>query len=672
MPQDMSTTQPRDMNASLSSLAMLSLRMQAGKDYLDYLHGFVIEALRRIDGDAVDAARLKEAVEGEFGLNIPAATFSIYLKRLAKAGVLSPIGDGVQYRVESLPATTIDNDRVAARAQITEVTEELATFAYSKYSLEWDDLTSSSALADFLRKYSIDFLKYAELRSPLPPAVSATDSTAYVVAAFVTNTAQEKPMLFQSVKVLVQSHILSNALMCPDLEKSNRGFKGIHFMVDTRFMIKVLDLESDVDSTNANALLAAIRKLKGVVCIFPETKDELRTVLHAIIRGMQNHVGRGPVYRELLKRRRGIADVIIAERNLDASLAALSISVFPSPTYGEETYKFQIDEVELREEIETEIDYISDRAADHDTRVVRHIFALRQGRHVSSIEDSGFVFLTTNSALSRAAFHYERNNSKGWIFPSVVTDYHLSHLAWLKSPMEVQDLPRVEILANCYATMRPHDSIWNRYVKEIDRLKAEKKVSEKDHEVLRFSINAPEELMDVTRGDIEGVTPSNVHIILEKLEKTYAADKEQKLAEIRQEHVKIKRELEQATSVAKDHSENLVQATERERELKRVNKNNEAEIQRLKALDEENKHRNAARTERINLIAERIARIAFVLSGLAFATISAMALFSNWSAWLGVPAAIVGFFNLWTGFSANTVERAVKTWTAKQLSGFIG
>jgi len=667
----MNTTQPKDMNASLSSLAMLSLRMQAGKDYLDYLQGFVVESLRRMDGEAVDAARLKEEVKSEFGLNIPAATFSIYLKRLVKDGVVSPIGDGTQYRVKLLPATTVANDRVAAKAQITEVTEELAAFAYHKYSLEWDDLVSSNALADFLRKYSIDFLKYAELKSPLPATASVTESTAYVVAAFVTNAAQEKPGLFQSVKVLVQSHILSNALMCPDLERINRGFNGVHFMVDTRFMIKALDLESQVDSENAKTLLAAIRKLKGVVCIFPETKDELRTVLRAIIRGMQNAAGRGPVYRELLKRRRGVADVILAEQNLNTTLATLSISLLPSPSYGEETYKFQIDEAELRTEIEAEIDYISDKAAYHDTRVVRHIFALRKGRHCSSIEDAGYVFLTTNSALSRAAFYYGRNNSKDWIFPAVVTDYHLSHLAWLKSPMEVQDLPRVEILANCYATMRPHESIWSRYLEEVARFKAENRVSENDHEVLRFSLNAPDELMDVTRGDIEGVTLANVHIILQKLEKTYAADKEQKIAQVRHEHEQTQKALEQVTSVAKSHSENLLQAAEREASLKRETERNEVEIQKLKALDAETKEREARRTERINRIAERTARITFLLTGFFFAAIVVLALFSNWSPWLAIPAAIVGFFNLWSGLSGNTVERVVKNWVARRLSNFM-
>jgi len=33
----MSALQPEDLNTSLSSLALLSLRLKEGKDYLDYL-----------------------------------------------------------------------------------------------------------------------------------------------------------------------------------------------------------------------------------------------------------------------------------------------------------------------------------------------------------------------------------------------------------------------------------------------------------------------------------------------------------------------------------------------------------------------------------------------------------------------------------------------------------
>ncbi len=667
----MSEPIPKDLNASLSSLAMLSVQLSTGKDYLDYLHGFVIEALRSVEGDGFDASTVQKAVELQFGLKIPAATYAIFLKRLVKTGVILPTATGLQYRVAKLPTTTVSRDRQAARERIKEVTDELAGFAHSKYSLVWDDRISAQALAEFLRQYSIDFLRFAEAKSPLPEETTNTKTTDYVVASFITNCSKDHPGLFESIKVLVQSHILANALMCPDLEKTPKGFKGVHFLADTRFLLKALDLESRYDTDNARQLLAAIRTLKGVVCIFSETKDELRIVLKSIIKRMQQGAGRGPVCRELLKRGRGVADVILAESNLDRDLAALFVSILPSPRYDESNYLFQIDEAALREEIESEVDYITDRAADHDIRVVRHIFALRKGRKASNIEDSGYVLLTTNAALSRAAFFYEKHNSAGWFFSAVVTDYHLSHLAWLKSPMEVPDLPRAEILANCYATMRPHESFWNRYLVELDRLKNENKMSERDHEVLRFSIHAADELMDVTRGDVEGITDKNLHVVLKKLEKTFAAEKEQALESERSAHEKTKAALASSELTRQKGVQEKEAARLRQAELEKANADRAAEIEKLKKAESDAKAKEERTRSRIDLLANRIAKTAFYVVGFIFAVITVSALFGEISIWLAIPAAIAGFFNLWAGVSGNTVERAVKKWIARRLTQFM-
>jgi len=667
----MSDQIPKDLNSSLSSLAMLSVQLSTGKDYLDYLHGFVIEAVRCIEGDAFDAAAVQKAVDQQFGLKIPAATYAIFLKRLVKARVISPTATGLQYRVVKLPTTTVSTDRQAARGRIKEVTDELAGFAHSKYSLVWDERISAQAIAEFLRKYSIDFLRFAEAKSPLPEETANTKTTDYVVASFITNCAKDHPGIFESIKVLVQSHILANALMCPDLAKTPKGFKDVHFLADTRFLLKALDLESRYDTDNARQLLAAIRTLKGVVCIFSETKDELRTVLKSIIKRMQQGAGHGPVCRELLKRGRGVADVILAESNLDQALASLFVSILPSPRYEESNYLFQIDEAALRDEIESEVDYITDRAADHDIRVVRHIFALRKGRKASTIEDSGYVLLTTNAALSRAAFFYEKSTSAGWFFSAVVTDYHLSHLAWLKSPMEVPDLPRAEILASCYATMRPHESFWNRYLTELDRLKSENRMSERDHEVLRFSLHAADELMEVTRGDVEGITDKNLHVVLDKLEKAFATEKERALESERSAHENTKAALATSELTRQKSARETEEAKLRQAELEKANAAREAEIEKLKLAESEAKTKEARTHARIDKLANRIARTSFFIAGLVFAVITALAFFGNISIWFGIPSAVVGFFHLWAGFSGNAIERAVKNWIARRLTQFM-
>ena len=658
----MSTTQSEDLNTSLASLTMLSLRLREGKDYLDYLHGFVIEAIRA-SPPQFDSVVIQKKVESEFGLKIPAATFAIYLKRLVKEKMIEPIGAGLQFHAVDLPNTTIPTDRTVAKERITKVTEELARFA-SSHSLKWDVATCSNALADFLRRYSIDFLRFAESKSPLPPASSGKEDTSYIVAAFITNTEKKQTDLFESIKVLVQSHILANALMCPDLKDTTRGFNNVHFLLDTRLLIKSLDLESQYDTDNTRTLFAAIRRLKGVLCVFNETKNELRTVIRAIIRGMQHRSGRGPVYHELLKRGRGVEHVIFAESNLDTALAALSISVLPSPGYSEDTYQFEIGQDELRDEIYNEIPDIRDSAIDHDTRVVRNIFALRKGRHVSRIEDARYVFLTTNSALSRAAFSYERKNSDGWIFSPVVTDFHLSHLVWLKSPMAASDLSRTEILANCYATMKPDASIWNRLLVESDRLRAENKVSELEHEALRYSLKSPDELMDVTRGDIEGVNPENIHKILERLEKSYAAQKEQELQQARQSHEETKRALAEAQSLAQSLETKQISALNQTAAQ-------EQEVQRLQKIAEEARERESRRNERVQRIAKICATVSFAVSLIVFAVLIAFSLMTNYSLWFGVPSVILGVLGL-AEFSVPKVKDWVRSKVEKLLSKLIG
>src|SRR5687768_2453446 len=98
-------------NDSLSSLAMLSLQMQSGKDYLDYLRGFVLAGVKAFDGEAFDPQRVKEYVESEFGLRIPVASFAIYLKRLVANGVISVVSGGRQFIVKKLPPVDVTADR---------------------------------------------------------------------------------------------------------------------------------------------------------------------------------------------------------------------------------------------------------------------------------------------------------------------------------------------------------------------------------------------------------------------------------------------------------------------------------------------------------------------------------------------------------------------------------
>ena len=548
-----------------------------------------------------------------------------------------------------------------ASGRINEVLQKLREFTQSQYNLQWDDEQTAVALAEFVREYSIDFVRHTEFRSPLPDLVREVASNHFLVASFIRHCAETAELLFDSVKTLVESHILANAFLCPDLKDKGTGFKDVVFVLDTRLLLKALDLESPIDTENTRNLLASVRRLKGVLCVFPETKEEIRSVLIGIRRGLQHGGAWGPVVEELRKRGRNVTDVIFAENNLEENLKKLNVSTLQSPSYDEKTYHFQIDEVGLRAELEEEIGYGLGKTADHDVHVVRSIFALRRGRRVSRIEDAGYVFLTTNTALSRAAFQQQRQENSGWVFSAVITDYHLSHLTWLKCPGEAGELARTELLSSCYAAMRPPQLVWRKYLAEVDRLKNEGRFTEQDHEVLKLSLNAPEELMDVTRGEVEGITEANIRTILNRLERTYAVEKEREIERIQKNLLDAQVATQQAESL-------LIESAAREELLERERSERERLIQHLQKSDEEAQAREKRRIDRVDRIAHLLAKYTYITAWVIFSIFGFLSFLSNCNLFFAVPGTIVGVLNIAAGFSGKSIRRFVHNQVNKHLS----
>ena len=90
----------------------------------------------------------------------------------------------------------------------------------------------------------------------------------------------------------------------------------------------------------------------------------------------------------------------------------------------------------------------------------------------------------------------------------------MTTLCWLKAPLQAPDLPRKQILADCYAAMQPGDELWSRYLNEVDRLKEAGDVTQEDYDTLRYSIDARRALMNQTLGSSESFTLGTVAEVL--------------------------------------------------------------------------------------------------------------------------------------------------------------
>jgi hypothetical protein len=161
-----------------------------------------------------------------------------------------------------------------------------------------------------------------------------------------------------------------------------------------------------------------------------------------------------------------------------------------------------------------QVGYTNQNALWRDVSSISSVTRLRGSDKSQVVEECRAVFLTTNSALSRVAKDFTEKGGESDIVPPVLTDHALTNLLWLKMPMQAPDLTRKRIIAACYAATEPDQELWNKYLREIDKLKTDQSVTTDDYFLLRHSLQARAALMDATLGDDEAFATGTVQEIL--------------------------------------------------------------------------------------------------------------------------------------------------------------
>ena len=87
---------------TLTSLAMLKVNIDQGKDYLDYLRPFIFQILVDQKPDFVTDQSIRDHLRTQFGLEIPERAIQIVLKRISRAHYLKR-ESGVYHIVGELP-----------------------------------------------------------------------------------------------------------------------------------------------------------------------------------------------------------------------------------------------------------------------------------------------------------------------------------------------------------------------------------------------------------------------------------------------------------------------------------------------------------------------------------------------------------------------------------------
>lgn len=511
---------------------MLKVSVDLGGDYLDYLKPFVLQVLVDKRPDPVTDRVVRDHIRTEFGLEIPERALQIILKRLSRKYPLTK-SEHVYRITGELPNPGIVAKRSSAARHIHAVLSGLIEFSKTTakpLSTEEDAVT---ALCTFLAEFNIPCLR-AYLRGTAIPLIEDKRRTDIVlVSQYVVHLQQTEPERFESFLVMLQGHMLANALLCPDLQNAPKTYKGVAFYLDTPLLVRFLGAEGEPKRAAIDSLVTLLRNLGATVATFRHSRNELEQVLRGAAEHVNSPDGRGAIITEARLRGTTKSDLLLLAGQIDERLAAAGIEVKATPPY---TPKFQIDEKVFGQTLEDEVPYFHARAKQCDINSVRSIYVLRGHDAPTTLEASRAALVTSNSGFARAAYEYGKQYEQSREVSSVITDFSLANMAWLKAPMGAPDLPTIEVLAFSYAALQPSRELLDKYLQEAEKLERKGKISERDHQLLRSSTLAQEELLKLTMGDEAALNESTVMETLQRVSSEIKKEESQKLSAEQEEH----------------------------------------------------------------------------------------------------------------------------------------
>ena len=208
------------------------------------------------------------------------------------------------------------------------------------------------------------------------------------------------------------------------------------------------------------------------------------------------------------------SDLLVLAGQIEDKLKDARIEVLSTPLYIED---FQIDETAFEKTLDDEVSYFNPRAREYDINSVRSIYVLRAHTSPAIVERSKAAFVTSNAGFSRAAFQYGQRYEASREVSSVITDFSLANMAWLKAPMGAPTIPMTELLAFSYAALQPSKALFEKYLREIEKVEMKGKITARDHQVLRSSQLAQAELMNLTLGEEDALTEQTVTETLKRV-----------------------------------------------------------------------------------------------------------------------------------------------------------
>jgi hypothetical protein len=247
----------------ITTLAILKVNADRGRDYIDYFVPFVAECLRASSHDAVSLAEVRDELVRRFGIAIPLGALKTILKRAARKGYLRR--DAEIYRRVMAELETLDFARIRddALRQETALVRKLVEFSKQRFDVDWTDQQAEGALLAHLESRSAMLLAATTSGAAVPTPASASPSEDFVVSVFILHLADTDPEGFGYLETLVKGSALAGVMFFPELANVVSSFSGLTVYLDTRVLLRALGLEGESSREVVTEMLDLVYELGG-------------------------------------------------------------------------------------------------------------------------------------------------------------------------------------------------------------------------------------------------------------------------------------------------------------------------------------------------------------------------------------------------------------------------
>lgn len=546
-------------------MTMLKSYYENGEDYFEMFMPFVESTISSLNKKRFTQGQVQDRLKDEYGLQVPSIALSQMLNRFK--GRNEVIKEAGSYVIQGeIGCTNLESAREEANVKLRTLCKALQSFASEK-GINYETVEdAASSLFGFFERYHSEVL----LSNGFEYSLGNIKQETKVLSRFIYDECQSDNGLYDCLNTVVVGYTFQDALTLRNIATPPKEFGELQVYFDSGFLFGLLGYEGKVHERAYTETTQLLERTGARLRCFQTTIDEMKRILDLYRRKLRTTEGRSelrqtPLTRYFLSSNSTSGDVNDIMALLEKNLEDKGIQIYQRP---ERNTRYTLNEDNLYERLSDEganqREEISHRV-DHDVNCTASILTMRHGQRPPDLDSAVAVFASTSKRTVATIRSWYEEQTTGSLSP-VLTVTEVSNKAWLKRPYAATDLKMNELVALCYAALRPSDEAWSKFKRRLDEMVKEGEINSDEKAAIVASrytdhfLSEAEEEADLDESTLNEV----VYRVKEKYQEE-AKERIQKVrenaqsevADLQEEVHELKKDRDQQATDAKEQRESF-------------------------------------------------------------------------------------------------------------------